>query len=200
MAKELQFTKAYNAYIASIRQRNAECQISFRFRAHGNNRVYMLSPDGVKSRVHTWEIHHILPKVNGSTNDVSNLVALSHEEHIVAHFLMNMAIVENPGLCTKKHTKYPFGLKYFFIVKSFIPDILNLRIQACFNHKNEKGTIIGSLLDISRYVCVLQGIDAYDELEMVSCAVNVIKKVFMKNHKLQMAGGGYVSTSLFRES
>lgn len=35
-----------------------------------------------------WELHHILPKSMGGTDDVSNLVLLSLAEHVEAHYLL----------------------------------------------------------------------------------------------------------------
>ena len=35
-----------------------------------------------------YEIHHILPKALGGTNDPSNLVKLTYFEHLVAHYLI----------------------------------------------------------------------------------------------------------------
>jgi len=35
-----------------------------------------------------YELHHIVPKCNGGSNDVSNLVLLTYREHFVAHHLL----------------------------------------------------------------------------------------------------------------
>lgn len=40
------------------------------------------------------EIHHIKPKVLGGSNKFKNLVLLSHEDHIYAHILLNLAFIQ----------------------------------------------------------------------------------------------------------
>lgn len=44
------------------------------------------------------EIHHILPKCMGGTNNKNNLVVLSAKEHIIAHILLSEMYPENKSL------------------------------------------------------------------------------------------------------
>ena len=191
------FFKVYNSYISSIRKRNEECNVVFKFKRRFK-RVWIANTDGSNKRLQ-WEIHHILPKVNGGTNETSNLVPLMHDEHVIAHFLMNLAILENRGICKKRTTKYPIGYDQFCMISRHIPDILDLKIKACFRTSIDTGEIIGSLKDISKYVCILNGRDPFDEVELFSSAAKIVQASFKSSHRLRISKG-HISLSLARDS
>ena len=191
-----QFFKAYNSYISSLRKRNEECNVVFTF-SRRSKRVWIANPDGSNKRLQ-WEVHHILPKVNGGTNEKSNLVPLMHDEHVIAHFLMNLAILENRGICKKRTTRYPIGYDRFCMISRHIPDILDLRIRACFRTHIDTSEIIGSLKDISKYVCILNGRDPFDEVELFSSAAKIVQASFRRGHRLPMSKG-YISITFARD-
>lgn len=45
-----------------------------------------------------YEVHHIIPKSLGGTNDESNLVTLTYREHIIAHMLLSEIYPNNTKL------------------------------------------------------------------------------------------------------
>ena len=56
-------------------------------------------PRGLKrSKKELTEIHHIVPKCLGGTDDKFNLVQLTTREHVVAHMLLQRMYPDDPGL------------------------------------------------------------------------------------------------------
>lgn len=52
------------------------------------------------------ELHHILPRKLGGTNNFKNLVLLSHDEHIYAHMLLNLALAQEGRLDDLRKLNY----------------------------------------------------------------------------------------------
>ena len=52
------------------------------------------------------ELHHILPRKLGGTNSFKNLVLLSHNEHIYAHMLLNLALAQEGKLDDLRKLSY----------------------------------------------------------------------------------------------
>ena len=48
--------------------------------------------------VEIFEVHHIVPKCLGVSNDKNNLVNLTIREHIIAHMLLQRMYPDNYGL------------------------------------------------------------------------------------------------------
>ena len=40
------------------------------------------------------EVHHVKPKQLGGSNKFKNLVLLSHDDHVYAHLLLNLALAQ----------------------------------------------------------------------------------------------------------
>lgn len=53
-----------------------------------------------------YEVHHIVPKSIGGTNDESNLVTLTYREHIISHMLLSEI--------------YPNNIKLIFAAKAML--------------------------------------------------------------------------------
>ena len=84
------------------------------------------------------------------------------------------------------------------MISRHIPDILDLRIRAFFRTHIDTSEIIGSLKDISKYVCILNGRDPFDEVELFSSAVKIVQAAFTSSHRLSMSKG-YISITLARD-
>lgn len=68
-----------------------------------------------------FEIHHILPKCLGGTNDENNLVLLTYEEHVKAHMLLYIIYPEE--------TKLLGAFKLLITVKDRLSKMDNLNID-----------------------------------------------------------------------
>ena len=44
------------------------------------------------------EVHHICPKAIGGNNKLKNLVLFSHDEHVYAHLLLNLALLQEKNI------------------------------------------------------------------------------------------------------
>lgn len=59
------------------------------------------------------EVHHINPKQLGGSNKLKNLVLLSHDDHIYAHLLLNLALAQKhcyADLFSLAYTNVPSGI------------------------------------------------------------------------------------------
>lgn len=83
-----------------------------------------------------YESHHIIPRCIGGTNDISNLVDLSPEEHYIAHLLLvkiypnNAKLIYAANMMTNRNNK-----SYGWVKRKFI-------IQNSLDHKGMKHTDI----------------------------------------------------------
>lgn len=73
-----------------------------------------------------FNLHHIIPKCLGGTNDPSNLVKLTYKEHLVAHHLLHKIYPSNKGLAHAFLMMTRSKTKYFRVTKEGKPIKLNL--------------------------------------------------------------------------
>lgn len=126
-------------------------------------------------RKHKLEIHHILPKKLGGKNDFNNLVLLSHEDHIYAHFLLNLALFQEDKQEDLAKLDYPE-------IPAKILDMLNLRknilrglkMEVFLSGKNNPPTLM-SIREITKILCVIRRWNFSDRLLFSSMLIKVIR-------------------------
>jgi hypothetical protein len=126
-------------------------------------------------RKHKLEIHHITPKNLGGTNDFKNLVLLSREDHIYAHFLLNLALFQEGKQEDLIKLNYPE-------IPAKMLDMLNLRknilrglkIEVFLSGKNNPPTIM-SIREITKILCVIRRWNFADQLLFSSMLIKVIR-------------------------
>ena len=119
------------------------------------------------------EVHHILPKKFGGANTFENMVVLDHNDHVYAHILLNLSLLQKNEIQKLEalgYTQVPENLRKM------------LKAQNALKHLNIAMYILGkkwppTLMSIdtaSRYMCVIARVNPDNEL-MVD---HMVSKVF----------------------
>lgn len=101
------------------------------------------------------EVHHVLPKQMGGSNQLQNLVLLTHAEHIYAHFLLNLALAQENNLqklFSLGYTDMPVNL--LDMVKSKRNVFRGLKIDLFTSGKKHAPNTI-SIIDAAKVLCIL---------------------------------------------
>jgi hypothetical protein len=157
------YRTTYNRFVTLAQKRLAKHQLDTSYKRH------------CFCRKHKLEVHHILPKNLGGNNDFNNLVLLSHEDHIYAHFLLNLALFQEGKQEDLTKLNYPE-------IPAKMLDMLNLRknilrglkVEVFLSGKNNPPTIM-SIREITKILCVIRRWNFTNQLLFSSMIIKVIR-------------------------
>jgi hypothetical protein len=126
-------------------------------------------------RKHKLEVHHILPKNFGGKNDFKNLVLLSHEDHIYAHFLLNLALFQEGKQDDLVKLNYPELPAKMLDMLNLRKNILRgLKVEVFVSGKNNPPTLM-SIREITKILCVIRRWNFTNQLLFSSMLIKVIR-------------------------
>ena len=157
------YRTAYNRFVALAQKKMAKHQLDTHHKRH------------CFCRKHKFEVHHITPKNLGGNNDFNNLVLLSRDDHIYAHFLLNLALFQEGKQEDLTKLNYPE-------IPTKILDMLNLRknilrglkIEVFLSGKNNPPTIM-SIREITKILCIIRRWNFTNQLLFGSMLIKVIR-------------------------
>jgi hypothetical protein len=154
---------AYNRFVALAQKKLAKHQLDTHYKRH------------CFCKKHNLEVHHILPKHFGGKNDFKNLVLLSHEEHIYAHFLLNLALFQEGKQEALIKLNYPIMPAKMLDMLNFRKNILRgLKVEVFISGKNNPPTIM-SIREITKILCVIRRWNFTNQLLFGSMLIKVIR-------------------------
>lgn len=121
------------------------------------------------------EVHHITPKQLGGSNKLKNLVLLSHDDHIYAHFLLNLALAQehNYGhLMNLSYSDVPSGI--LKMLKERKNTLRGLKIDMFISGKKHAPTTM-SIVEVAKIFCVLGRKNYTNELLLDTEVTNVVR-------------------------
>ena len=101
------------------------------------------------------EVHHINPKQLGGNNKLKNLVLLSHDDHVYAHLLLNLALFQRHShaeLLNLYYTDVPKGILKMLKARKNI--FRGLKIDMFISGKKHAPTTM-SIVEAAKIFCIL---------------------------------------------
>ena len=129
------------------------------------------------------EVHHIIPKRLGGNNKLNNLVLLSTNDHVYAHFLLNLALAQ------RRYYNDIFSLGYKNVPKG-VPKMLKerknifrgLKIDV-FIFGKKQSPITMSIVDAAKILCILARYSYENEMLLASMTAEVIRLALFNKSK-----------------
>ena len=129
------------------------------------------------------EVHHIIPKRLGGSNKLKNLVLLSTDDHVYAHFLLNLALAQ------RQCYNDIFSLGYKNVPKD-IPKMLKerknifrgLKIDMFIAGKKHTPTTM-SIVEAARLFCIFARKNPNDNMFFDDMVTEVIKVAIFNDSK-----------------
>ncbi len=121
------------------------------------------------------EVHHINPKQLGGSNKLKNLVLLSHDDHIYAHFLLNLALAQKHSdveLMRLSYTNVPSGILKMLKYRKNV--FRGLKIDMFISGKKHAPTTM-SIVEAAKIFCVLGRKNYTNELLLDTEVTNVMR-------------------------
>ena len=129
------------------------------------------------------EVHHINPKRLGGNSKFKNLVLLSHDDHIYAHLLLNIALAQ------KNCYADLFRLNYINVPSSILKMIKDrksifrgLKIDVLISGKKQS-PITMSIVDAAKILCILAKCNYENEMLLASMTAEVIRLAIFNKSK-----------------
>ena len=129
------------------------------------------------------EIHHVNPKRFGGNNKFKNLVLLSHDDHVYAHLLLNLALVQNHNyteLFNLSYTDVPNNI--FKMLKNRKNIFRGLKINMFIAGKKHAPTTM-SIVEAAKIFCILSRKNYTNELLLETEVVNVMRLALFSSSK-----------------
>ena len=129
------------------------------------------------------EVHHITPKQLGGSNKLKNLVLLDHDEHVYAHLLLNLALVQEHNyrhLMSLSYTNVPSGMLKMLESRKNI--FRGLKIDMFISGKKWPPTTM-SIADAARILCILARKNPDNKLMLDSMVTEVVRLALFSNSK-----------------
>lgn len=129
------------------------------------------------------EVHHINPKQLGGSNKLKNLVLLSHDDHIYAHLLLNLALAQKhcyTELFSLAYTNVPSGILKMLKDRKNI--FRGLKIDMFISGKKHTPTTM-SIVEAAKIFCVLGRKNYTNELLLDTEVTNVVRLALFSNSK-----------------
>ena len=147
---------------------------------HGINskrKIYKVGSD------ENLEVHHVKPKRLGGNSKFKNLVLLSHDDHIYAHLLLNLALTQ------KNCYDDLFRLDYVNVPNSILKMIKDrknifrgLKIDVFISGK-KWSPITMSIVDAAKILCILAKRNYENEMLLASMASEVVRLALFHKSK-----------------
>lgn len=163
------YRKAYKRFMASAKKK-----------MHGidnKRKLYEVQSD------EKLEVHHMNPKQLGGSNKLKNLVLLTHDEHVYAHLLLNLALAQEhnyASLMSLSYTQVPSGLLKMINERKNI--FRGLKIDMFISGKKWPPTTM-SIVDATRIFCILARQNPDNKLLLDSMISNVVRLALFRNSK-----------------
>ena len=163
------YTIAYNRFIASAKKR-----------MHGidsKRKLYEVQSD------EKLEVHHVCPKNLKGSNELKNLVLLTHDEHKYAHLLLNLALVQKHLYGELMHLYYtdlPSNLLSMIEQKKNIFRDLKIDLFAA-GKKHAPNTM--SIVEAAKIFCILSRQNYENRPVLDSMTTTVIRLAIFSGSK-----------------
>lgn len=121
------------------------------------------------------EVHHINPKQLGGSNKLKNLVLLSHDDHVYAHLLLNLALAQKhcyTELFSLSYTNVPSGILKMLKDRKNI--FRGLKVDMFIAGKKHTPTTM-SIVEAAKIFCVLGRKNYTNELLLDTEVTNVVR-------------------------
>lgn len=154
---------AYNRFVTLAQKKLAKHRLDSHYKRH------------CFCKKHNLEVHHITPKNLGGNNDFNNLVLLSHEEHIYAHFLLNLALFQEgkqEALTKLNYSEIPTKILDMLNLRKNI--LRGLKVEVFLSGKNNPPTIM-SIREITKILCVIRRWNFTNQLLFGSMIIKVMR-------------------------
>ena len=129
------------------------------------------------------EVHHVKSKQLGGNNKFKNLVLLSHDDHVYAHLLLNLALAQ------KNCYDDIFRLAYVNVPSSILKMIKDrknifrgLKIDVLISGKKQS-SITMSIVDAAKILCILARYNYENEMLLASMTAEVIRLALFNKSK-----------------
>jgi len=129
------------------------------------------------------EVHHINPKQLGGSNKLKNLVLLSHDDHIYAHLLLNLALAQKhcyADLFSLAYTDVPSGILKMLKDRKNI--FRGLKIDMFISGKKHAPTTM-SIVEAAKIFCILARKNYTNDLLLDTEVSNVVRLALFSNSK-----------------
>ena len=129
------------------------------------------------------EIHHIKPKCIGGNNKLKNLVLMTHDEHIYAHLLLNLALAQEhnyANLFSLSYINIPSGMLKMLKDRKNI--FRGLKVDMFISGKKHAPTTM-SIVEAAKIFCVLSRKNYTNELLLDTEVTNVVRLALFSNSK-----------------
>jgi len=129
------------------------------------------------------EVHHINPKQLGGSNKLKNLVLLSHDDHIYAHLLLNLALAQRhcyADLFSLAYTDVPSGILKMLKDRKNI--FRGLKIDMFISGKKHAPTTM-SIVEAAKIFCILARKNYTNDLLLDTEVTNVVRLALFSNSK-----------------
>jgi hypothetical protein len=140
----INYRTTYNRFVSSAKKKMVESNLN------SLPKIYRFQ------RKDKLEVHHIVPKIlGGSKNDPNNLVLLTHDEHIYAHFLLNLALFQeghHEKLVQLGYSGFPEKMLEMLNTRKNV--LRGLKIKMFINGKKYDPTIM-SIREVVKFFCML---------------------------------------------
>lgn len=130
---------------------------------------------GIDSKRKLYEVHHITPKRLGGSNKLKNLVLLSHDDHVYAHFLLNLALAQKhcyTDLFSLSYINVPSGILKMLKDRKNI--FRGLKIDMFISGKKHAPTTM-SIVEVAKIFCILGRKNYTNELLLDTEVANVVR-------------------------
>lgn len=129
------------------------------------------------------EVHHINPKRLGGNSKFKNLVLLSHDDHIYAHLLLNLALVQKncyDDLFRLAYVGVPSGI--LKMLKNRKSIFRGLKIDVFISGKKQS-PITMSIVDAAKILCVLARYNYENEMLLARMITEAVRLAFFHKSK-----------------
>ena len=129
------------------------------------------------------EIHHINPKQLGGNNKLKNLVLLSHDDHVYAHLLLNLALAQRhcyAELLNLSYTDIPNNI--FKMLKDRKNIFRGLKIDMFIAGKKHVPTTM-SIAEAAKIFCVLGRKNYANKLQLDTEVTKVVRLALFSGSK-----------------
>ena len=129
------------------------------------------------------EVHHINPKRLGGNSKFKNLVLLSHDDHIYAHLLLNLALAQKNcyvDLFRLHYINVPNGILKMLKDRKNI--FRGLKIDMFISGKNHTPTTM-SIVEAARIFCILARCNYENKMLLAKMTAEVIRLALFNKTK-----------------